>query len=578
MEHETRVQRALRRFEALKLDKEPFIPRFELINEYVLARRNFRRQLGDTGQFITGSVYDATAPLSKNKMASSMVGALYPNSAKTFQLKPASSLRGRETEQVRQYYDQFTKRTGRFMDMPKAGLAVSLYEHMNVQSGLGTSGIHVIDTQLYKSPVSYRTVDCRSSYIAEGADGYVDTIYTMHHMTIRQVVQEYKIENVSEQTREAYEKGRFDDKIEVLHLIEPRTEIDHTAMGNRGMPFISLHIEVKAQKELRESGFREMPIPISRFLKEPDEVYGRSPASEALPEILEVNAIREGTIIAIEKALDPPLALYNDGSLGGGVVDTSAGALNVFNVSGRLSQGQQRIIEALVTTGELNSSYNRILEIQKVIENHFYIDRLLDLNNDTEMTASETNIRNKLRGESLGGIYGRQIVELLNPLIERTVSILLVNGHLGVIEGSEEHYRALMFGDDPLIIPDEVVHAMINGHEVYEIDYNSPAARIMKQEELQGISNTTDFAAKLATVDPNAGLFINTEDTLRMVQELTGAPANMIRSLEKVKQIQEQQAQQQQAMLEMQMQSENAKSMKDMGLAAQAASNAGLGA
>ena len=66
------------------------------------------------------------------------------------------------------------------------------------------------------------------------------------------------------------------------------------------------------------------------------------------------------------------------------------------------------------------------------------IDRLLDFNNETRMTATETNIRDRDRNATLQSILSRQISSYFTPIIERTFNLLLSDGHLGVLPGTPE--------------------------------------------------------------------------------------------------------------------------------------------
>lgn len=570
---DTKVGRILDRHQKLKAERQPWITTWQLVAEYVRSRKaNFTYEFSP-GQFLTGKIFDSTASQANHKMAASLIGALYPNGSKSIEIKPHSSLRGKDREDVKAYFEEITHIVVRTLGNYKGGFSIALQEYMNDQGAFGTSGISVLPGDDDDVPVKFKAVDVKSACIDENKDGLVDTVYIEMNMTVKQLVEEYGYDAVSEQSRKRWDDRDFGAKVKVLHAIEPRM-ISEYGPGNKRMPIGSYHVELDARIIIKESGFTSMPVFMTRFWKESGEKYGRSPAMECMSDILEANAVREAAILAIEKSLDPPLALYDDGALGGGVVDTSAGALSVFKISGAMTQSNRRIIEQLVTTGELNSTYKHLIELHDIITDNFFIDRLTDLNNDTRMTLGEANIRNELRGQSLGSIYERQIVELFSPVIERVVSILLDKGLLGVVPGSWQHMQALEFGEDPLVIPDVVVDALMRNREVYEINYISPAMRIMRQEELTGITRTVEFAANIAAVRPDIMDNLDLDKIMRRVQELTGAPADTLQSMQKVIDIREARAKREEQMAQMQMQVEAAKAAQHVGVAAQAGANA----
>ncbi len=369
-------QRVLNRYAKMKDHKLPWIPLFELLAEYVMTRKQGFDVEIQPGRFLNSEIFDMTASKSYHLMSSSVIGASWPNAAKTLQIEVPTPLKGTdfEDDETVGWYEYVTKITVEKMDHPRAGLNTALNEYMDDQTVFGTSGISAFENEDDNDvPIQYSSLDVKRMAINEGENGFVDTVYIEKNMDLREVIIKYGYDNVSLPLREKWDKGIIDEKVRVLHAIEPRIEHDKTSFGNLNMPIASIHIEMSSGKVLRESGFHEMPVFVPRFWKAVNEKYGRSPAMEALADILELNAIREATIVAIEKNLDPPLGVFDDGSLGGGTIDTSAGAINVFSVAGRLAGQASNPIQQLVTVGEFSSTYTRITELREEIRNSFLL-------------------------------------------------------------------------------------------------------------------------------------------------------------------------------------------------------------
>ncbi len=541
----TKVMAVKARHKQLNARKQPWLQMFQLVGEYVMTRKqNFTSQ-HQPGAFLNNELFDNTAQKSLNIMASALLGHLWPNGARSFRLLRPRNIP--DTHMVREYYAEVTRRMSSIMDDPKAGLTVALDEYMRDQGAFGTSAIAIFEDEDNEVPLRFKAWDVKTMTIDEGKDGFVDTIYNEREISIRRLVKEYGYENISKQSRDKFDEGSSDDKVRVLHAIEPRLDRDPLSFGSQDMPYSSIHIELGPDKILRESGFEEMPVRAARFFKALGEIYGRSPAMAALPDIVEINVVWEAVTVAIEKQLDPPLGLLNDGALGGGIVDTSPGALNVFNITGKLDSKSP--IFPLYTVGELKSSQLLIEVLTKSISDHFFIDRLLDLNNDTRMTLGEAQIRNKLRGDSLGTLFSRQIAELFNPIIERTFNILLKREYLGVMPNDE---RALLNGLETLVIPEEIAKAMARGEDVFRIQYISPAARIVQSEELQGILLTLSTTAEAAAAVPELADNLDLDFLIKRIAELTGTPEDAIVGSDKIADLraarEQQQAQQQKLM------------------------------
>jgi hypothetical protein len=544
----SRINNIFQRFKVLKNNKQSLTSLFSLISEYVYNRKYDRYGVPNSGIFADGDIYDNTAQRANGIMANVMVNNIWPNGPRTFSL--GRTWDTPDTEEVKNYFSYVNQQMYSVMDNTKAGLQTALDEYMLDQGSFATSGIYVKEKEDDRAvPVRYEAWSIKGRYIDESPDGNIDTIFSEISMSVRNAVKVYGYENLSAKARKDFDNGDIENNIKILHVIEPRLERDKSKKGVKDMPIASIHIEIETRKILKESGMEEMPVFMGRFSKVPGEIYGRSPAMVAMADILEINAVREAISIATEKQLDPPLALYDDGALGAGTIDTSAGALNVFSVTGRLNVGKP--IEPLYTVGELQSSYTHIDTLKETINNHFYLDRLLDFNNETRMTLGEAQLRNALRGQSLGAFYARQENEVITPMIERTFNILLKRGRLGVLSGSQEEIEQLKRGAQPVYIPEALAQRMINGEDFYEITYLSPAKRTMQSEELRGIIETANFAVQVAPASPEIIDNIDFDKLIARVAKLSGAPMELIKDSDTVKKIRDARAKQQEEIAKM---------------------------
>lgn len=555
-----KVKACLERGKCLKKTRDPWNPLYQLLGEYIHTRRqNFNGEQAP-GEFLTREIFDSTAPKANKTMASSLVGLLWPSSSKRFEFQPPRALK--KSEENKRYYDQASQVVRDILDNPKAGLLSALDEYMIDQGAFGTSGVEAAEHA--ELCAIYRAWSVKEMFVDEGRNGEIDTVYLYLKWPVQRLVKEYGIENVSEATAKLYRMEKYDEMVDLLIAIEPRYIRDPEKMNNLNMPFQSLHIEIGASKLLKESGFEELPIKVGRFTKLIGEVQGRSPGMDALPDVLEANIIWEATTVAIEKNLAPPLGVMDDGRLGGEEIDVSANAINVFKYSGRA--GEQNPVFPLFSVGEIKQTMQLLERLAQTISDHFYTDRLLDFNNESQMTLGEAQMRNRIRFATLNSIFARQIQEVFSPLIERTFNLALKQGRLGYPEDSIEYELAVMNGEDPIVIPQDVLKLMTKGADVYRIAYFTPAMRIMQAEEAEGIMRSWEFAnglAKAGLVEAQDGL--DYDESISRFTAISGAPAEIMRSVEAREQIrkgrEEAMAQQQQ--------------MAQMGQAAEAIRNLG---
>lgn len=570
------IRHLIDRHKKMKTDKQSWLALYQICAEYVMSRKQGFTTSVSPGTIQTDQIYDDTAPYANTLMAAAIIGAIWPNGAKSFRITAPHGLeeeQGGVFEAEKKFYESATKRMASYLDHPRSGLQTALEEYMLDQGAFGISGTIWEEQDDPSVPLTFRALDAKSLYIAEGKNGFIDTVHIEMEFTLRQLVQVYGLENLSTKRRDAFMKGENpEDKITVLHIIEPRLDVDPFKYGNEAMPIASIHIDIDMEKKLKQSGYKYMPCQITRFWKAMGEVYGRCPAMNAMPSIFEANALAEAWTLAVEKTLDPSLLVMDDGAMGNGVIDTSPGGITVVSVSGRISSSTVPI-QPLFLVGDLQWTAARRTELAEVIKNHFYQDRLMDLNNEHRMQNPEVAIRNELRGQTLNTVYNRQFSEQLVPLIEGAFNSLLYRGYLGVIRGSDLELAMLERGILPTYIPDSIVRRMESGQEVFRIEFISPAVRIMQSEEKQGINELLTTALTAAQANPDVLDVVDWDWTLRRVQELGGAPRETIISVDRLAKMRADKRAMQQAQMDIEARRAESETARNMG---QAASSVGL--
>jgi len=574
---EGRLEKVFHRWTDMKARKDPWNRHYQRLAEVFLTRKGSFTTTITPGEFLYDNTFNNTGEQAALQAAAVYASMLWPDSSRTFVIKPVDELKG--LPGVDEYFRFCTRQIQRAMDNPRAGFLTALQEFEIDMQVFGTAGLGTFEGEDEDLPVVYETWDVKGMCISENAQGFVDAIYYSDPKTVRQIVEEYAGDSIHPQVLELYKAGKLEDKVEVLKVLEPRAKRERGSAGVLGMPTRTLHIDVEHKHLMREKGYEEFPVAVGRAIKTVGETQGRSPAMVALPDAASLNALDEAIIVATEKQLDPPLGVLDDGRLGGGTIDTSAGALNVFNSSGRIT-GDKPVFP-LFTVGELQSAEKLKEAFKESIAQAFSLDRLLDFNNETQMTAYETSVRDRMRGSSLGGMFSRQIAEVFSPTIVRTFSIMYRKGKLGVNAAgflAMAHKAWAKIRGTPLqIVPAAVKAAIEAGLDVYEVEYVSPAKRFMQSEKLQGIFTTAEFVQKMG-VTPGAEQIldgVDFDDMLKNVIAYSGAPSTIERTESEIKAIRAGRAQAQAEMAQLEALKAKTEAARNVGSAVQAFGAAG---
>ncbi|NLE06835.1 MAG: hypothetical protein GX638_18815 [Crenarchaeota archaeon] len=527
----SRVSILKQRYQSLFAEKQLWYPMYQLIGEYVMERKQNFQVSPQPGEFLTEQLFSSLAPTANQTMASSLLGNLWPNGARSIRLMRPRNIP--DTKENKEYFEQATEIFTDILDDPYTGVIPAFQEYMLDQGAFGISGVQVKKTGDLTDPLRVFAANVKYFVIDENKDGLVDTVFLEYEYTASQAVEEYGFSKVSPRIKDAYKQNDISTKFKIIHLIEPR-KTKTTGKGNKSYPILSLHFELDSEIELKESGYAEMPIIISRFLKALGEKYGRSPAMFAMPAIARLNVVWELLQRAGEKKLNPPLYLLDNGALGSDTIDTSPSAVNVFSV---LGVGERSPVGQLFDVGNLQDIYPIAESLATDITKAFYIDKLMDLNNETRMTLGEAQIRDRIRGEGLSSVFKRQEAEFFSRFISVCFNMLLEDGLMGVVRGSPQEKAILKAGMVPLYIPPDVLRAMKQGQKVYKIKFISPAARIMRVEELQGLTQAMDYAIGGAQAFPEILDGLDPDKMRNKIIELTGTDEEVLRDSKTIQDI-----------------------------------------
>jgi len=521
----------LKKREMLVTERAPWDNQFEVLAEYVYQRKvGFQSETAPGAFKNDGSINDSTAARALQAMTSALMGSLWKTGGRTFRLNQPKYLP--QNQANKEYYASLNEVVSKYMETEKAGFELAFQENLDESAAFGTGSVGVFRGE-YANPLIFKCWSLQSLRLSQSTDEFVDTLYFDEKPTVEQLVNTYGLENVSEGTKKKYneEKSQL-DRVHICIAIEPRTKEDQKdapEAGNKAMPFATYHFEVENKHILKESGYTELPSKPSRWYRLANEMYGRSPAMDALPAITQINALKEAFVVGVEKKVEPPLFVMDDGSLGAAAVDTSAGGLSVFNMSGRMTG--QSPVGVIFDVGELQSIVAAIEQLRTEIMQHFLIDKLYDLNNKTRMTLGEAEIRYDIRSDALSSVYSRIFNEQLTPIITRSVNILFEMGILGITEDDEAKRKILeQNGITPIVIPPEIQEAIIAGKNLYDIEYISPAAQLLRSSEKAGVNELINGVLALGGAYPEAFEYLDVGEAIEAIRDLGGAPSKILKA------------------------------------------------
>ena len=502
----------------LKAQRGTWETHWQDLTNFVLpnsADFNLQRSKGDKRSTL---IYDSTGVHSNEMLAAGLHGMLTNPASDWFSLRLKEPQQGMEDQaEVKDWLEDTAGAILSELSAPDVAFPSHIHEYYLSLCSIGTACMFIGEPS-QREGISFRAIHIDEIYIAESADGIIDTVFRQFKMTVRQIVQKFGEGSLSPRIKRMYEKKDYDKEVELLHCVYPREDVQKGKKAATMLPVASVYLDEKDQHVLAEGGFDEMPYMVSRWSKAIGEVFGRSPAMTALPDIKMLQEMMKTTIKAGQKIVDPPLLVPDDGVLG--PVRTIPGGLNYY----RSSTGAR--IEPLLTGGNIPISFQMMEDLRNRIRMTFFLDQL-QFQGGPQMTATEVIERTERTLRLLGPTLGRLQSEFLGPMIERIFGVLSRAGKLPLA---------------PEILSEQQL----------KIEYVSPLARAQRQTETQGIMRTLEFIGPIAGMDPQAAQIVKGADTVRHIAELNGVPPKLLKSdddlMEEAKAQQQAMAAQQQMM------------------------------
>ena len=515
------TKKLLTRFSRLAGQRQNWETHWQEVADYMMPRKSDVTKKRTRGDKRMELIFDSSPLQALELLAASLHGMLTNPSTPWFTLRFKQENIDNEDE-AKLWLESATD--AMYTAFNRSNFQQEIFELYHDLITFGTAAMFIEEDEEDFIKFSTRHID--EVYIAENDKGRIDTIYRRFKLSARAIVQKFG-DKVSQDILTMEKKDPYQE-IEIIHAVYPRADFNPNKKDKKNMPFESVYMEYKNKNELSVSGFKEFPFVVPRYLKASHEIYGRSPAMTALPDVKMLNEMSKTTIKAAQKQVDPPLLVPDDGFLL--PVRTVPGGLNFYR------SGTRDRIEPLNIGANNPLGLNMEEQRRNAIREVFYVNQL-QLQQGPQMTATEVIQRNEEKMRLLGPVLGRLQSELLKPLIDRVFNILLRNNQL------------------------PPAPEFLSGQDI-EIEYVSPLAKAQKSTELQSIMRAIEILGSLANVAPVFD-YVNFDNLVKHLAEIVGVPQKLLKSQSQVTAERQQAQQQQQEQMQMQQAQQVAKMAGD---------------
>ena len=491
-------------------------------------------------------VFDSTAILAANTLASSVHGALTNPSTKWFDLRfrrEKLNLNDAAKEWLQACSDRI------WYALQESDFNLQINEAYIDLVSFGTSCIveEVISETEWKG-LDFSTLPIREIYFEPGYNGQILRFFRRYEWHPLQILDKFDNKFVPDSIKEkAKLPAQADQKHTVIFAIYQRESKKNADTSKillpKERPWESKYILHESAEMIgEEGGFYEMPAFLPRWQKASGSVWGFGPGTIAISDVMTLNTMVEQRLAAAAKVIDPPTLVTERGLMsdldlqpGGQTVVRDINSIQPYESGARFDVADQMIMDYRIN-------------INKV----FLVDRL-ELKESPAMTATEVNARFDLMQRLLGPVFGRLQTDLLDPLIERTFRILLRGGQLP-----------------------EMPEILREIETELDVDYIGPMARAQKSDSISMITQWVSMMAEMGDVFPEMTVLPEPQAVGRELAKSMNVPATIVRSKEEVDAIVKQKEQEALQARQLELAMGAAEGMSAMGQGAKNLADAGM--
>ncbi|WP_105652920.1 portal protein [Cronobacter malonaticus] len=522
MKNETLKEQLTKQLGMLEQERTTFEPHWRELSDFIIPRGSrFLTSEANRGDRRNTKIVDPTATMANRTLSSGMMSGITSPARPWFKLAtPDPEMM--DYGPVKLWLETVQNRMNDMFN--KSNLYQSLPLIYSSLGTFATGAMAVLEDD--DDVIRTMPFPVGSYYIANSPRLSVDTCFRKFSMTVRQLVREFGLNNVSSSTKSAFENGTYEKWVDVVHAVYPNMNRETGKMNAKNKAFRSVYFEVGGDndKVLRESGYDEFPIMAPRWEVNGEDVYGSScPGMIALGQVKALQLEQRRKAQQIDKQTNPPM-----------IGPTSLKTQRVSLLPGDITYvdqvtGAEGLRPAYMVNPNLGDLLGDIQDTRQLINSAYFVDLFMMLQNvNTRSMPVEAVI--EMKEEKLlmlGPVLERLNDEFLDPLIDRAFS--------------------MMARKNMLPPPPDVMQGM-----PLRIEYISVMAQAQKAIGLSSLERFVGFVGNLASAKPEALDKLDVDQAIDNYAVMSGVSPTVVVPQEQAQQTRNDRAQQQQQAMALQ--------------------------
>lgn len=452
---------------------------------------------------------DTTAVEACQKLASAHMSYMTPSHELWFKWESPVPSAGDEAQS---WYNRCSEIANR--ELALSNFYTALHECFLDRVALGTGSLYCGTTR--GGRLMFRHIPCGQFVCAENDEGVIDTYIREFTFSPHQAESQFGLSALGPRAKAlcTAAQDKHSPCLRFLHVVRPRELRNRSRSTARDMAWQSIYYSLDDHCNVEESGYREMPYMVTRFLKWGESPYGLAPARLVYPDIEQAQFLNRILDMLGEVAAFPRiLELANQV----GEVDLRAGGRTLINPESA-SLGYPR---EWATQGRYDVGMDRLRQKQESINRAFFIP-MIELWNERkqQMTAAEVYARENERVMLFSPSFTLFACDF-QPLMERVFALL---------------FRLGRFPKPPTTVLDNDRRGELVVAEPHVV-YQGRIAMIMRRIQSEGMERALGRLQTLSALEPSLVDHVDLDSAFRLSARLDGVPEQILRPEYKVKRL-----------------------------------------
>ncbi len=472
----------------------------------------------DKGRRFGRGVYDGSPLGALNTWADGMQGFLVSQSINWFKSEMSNPVLNK-VDRVREWLQEYDRKM--YSAFRRGNFYSTLPSWFRDAGSIGTATLFT-EEDMGSGNAIHTAIHPREVFIAENMFGEVDTVHRKFMLTARKAVQMFG--DVVSQVMKNNFKDEPDKEHEFIHAVFPNEDRVFGRIDSPNKEFRSIYMETQSNDENgvgfinRDSGFDVNPYAVWRFRKSSDEIYGRSPAADALTEVFSLNQIGKTMIEAAQMEVNPAR----------NVPEEMRGRVRMTPKGNNYFSDPKKIITTIGSGIKYPIGIDQQERLQKSMEDKYRVEFFKAfIDRAGEATATEIL---EIKSEQAG-------------LMTAQVDSLYIEGLrkiFDIVSNIEDSRGAFTEEAGMPPVPDEIIES---GGTISFV-LTGPLAQAQRRLfELRPINNTLDALGPMAAIFGREVLdVVNVDEISEIVAEAGSFPQKAINSREVRKQMRDQRA------------------------------------